>query len=166
MNKKRKRKWSHTWSGEGKTAVFAMIERNIPDRPKVALAPWWCRRSRSNSSKATFAGTLLPATWFIRTDTPAYKQLSKHGFIHEVVDHHAFEYVRGHVHTNSIESFFSVLKRTFRGTYIAPRAKHLQRYVQEQVWRFNERENTDGPRFIEATRLAEGKRADIQRANS
>lgn len=41
---------------------------------------------------------------------------------------------------------------------IAPRAKHLQRYVEEQVFRFNERENTDGPRFNLAAKGADGKR--------
>jgi hypothetical protein len=74
-----------------------------------------------------------------------------------VIDH-AYEYVNGHVHTNNIESFWSVLKRTIKGTYIAPRPKHLQRYVEEQVFRFNERENTDGPRFAKAAKNADGKR--------
>lgn len=87
----------------------------------------------------------------------AYAELWRHGYDHHVIDH-AFEYVRGNVHTNSIEAFWSVFKRTIKGTYIAPRPQHLQRYVEEQVFRFNERENNDGPRFAKAARGAEGKR--------
>jgi len=54
--------------------------------------------------------------------------------------------------------FFNIFKRMVRGTYIAPRMKHLQRYVHEVVWRVNERVNGDGPRFVEAAKMAEGKR--------
>lgn len=79
------------------------------------------------------------------------------GWRHFVIDH-AVEYVRGNVHTNSIESFWSVLKRTLRGTYVAPRPWHLQRYLDEQIFRFNARESTDGPRFCEAVKGVEGKR--------
>lgn len=85
-----------------------------------------------------------------------YKGL-KASYTHHIIDH-AYEYVRGHVHTNSIESFWSVFKRTIKGTYIAPRPQHLQRYVNEQVFRFNEREETDGPRFAKAVKQADGKR--------
>jgi transposase-like protein len=77
--------------------------------------------------------------------------------VHHVINH-AVEYVRGHVHTNSIESFWSVFKRTLKGTYVAPRPEHLQRYVEEQVYRFNRREELDGPRFTKATKNADGKR--------
>jgi len=68
------------------------------------------------------------------------------------------EYVRGRIHTNSIEGFWSVFKRTIRGTYIAPRPSHLQAYLEEQVFRFNERENGDGARFVKAIGGTEGKR--------
>lgn len=70
----------------------------------------------------------------------------------------AVEYVRGHIHTNNIEGFWSILKRTIKGTYIAPRSRHLQRYIEEQVFRFNERENADGLRFVKAVAGADGKR--------
>jgi transposase-like protein len=162
MNKKRKKKWSHTWSGEGKTAVFGMVERNVPGKPKgrarAMVVPFIEKQFlQGNIRKHVTPGSEVHTDGF-----PAYRGL-KRDYVHETVDHHAMEYVRGHVHTNSIESFFSVFKRTIKGTYIAPRAKHLQRYVQEQVWRFNERENQDGPRFVEAAKLAEGKRLTYKR---
>lgn len=68
------------------------------------------------------------------------------------------EYVRGEIHTNSIESFWSVLKRTIKGTYICPRPKHLDRYLDEQVWRFNNREDKDGERLPRVLKLADGAR--------
>jgi hypothetical protein len=66
--------------------------------------------------------------------------------------------VRENVHTNNIEGFWSVLKRTIGGTYVAVRPKHLQRYVETQVYRFNRRKMTDGERFIDATKGVDGKR--------
>lgn len=81
----------------------------------------------------------------------------KYGWKHHIIDH-AMRYVEGTVHTNSIESFWSVLKRTLSGTYIAPRPWHLQRYLDEQIFRFNAREEKDGPRFVQAAKGADGKR--------
>ena len=86
----------------------------------------------------------------------SYDKLSD-SFRHQIVNH-AIEYVVGNVHTNNIEAFWSVLKRTIKGTYVAPRPRHLQAYVEEQVFRFNERTNTDGPRFANAVKKADGKR--------
>jgi transposase-like protein len=156
MNKKAKKGYQRTWSGDSKTAVFAMVERNVPGRPKgrarAVVVPFIEKEYlQGNIRKHVAPGDEIHTDGF-----PAYKTL-KRDYTHHVIDH-AYEYVRGHVHTNSIESFFSVLKRTIKGTYIAPRPKHLQRYIEEQVFRFNERENEDGPRFLEAAKLAEGKR--------
>ncbi|HTV72473.1 MAG TPA: transposase, partial [Candidatus Acidoferrales bacterium] len=87
----------------------------------------------------------------------------RESYRHFVINH-AQEYVRDHhVHTNSIENFWSVLKRTIGGTYIAPRPKHLDAYLDEQIFRFNERENQDGPRFAKALRGADSKRLTYKR---
>lgn len=59
-----------------------------------------------------------------------------HLFVHKTVNHMT-EYVRGEVHTNGIENFWSLLKRTLRGTYVAVEPFHLDRYLAEQVFRFN-----------------------------
>jgi hypothetical protein len=63
-------------------------------------------------------------------------------FIHETVNH-LNEYVRGDVQTNSIENFWSLLKRTLKGTYVAVEPFHLGQYVGEQVFRFNNRKDKD-----------------------
>jgi len=87
----------------------------------------------------------------------SYAEL-RQSYRHFVINH-AERYVRDHhVHTNSIENFWSVLKRTIGGTYICPRPKHLDRYLDEQIFRFNAREDKDGPRFVEALKGADGKR--------
>jgi transposase-like protein len=76
----------------------------------------------------------------------SYNGLSK-DYTHEAIDH-AREYVRGNVHTNGLENFWSLLKRGIRGTYISVEPFHLFRYLDEQAFRFNERENTDSGRFL------------------
>ena len=90
-------------------------------------------------------------------DAVGYNKLH-YRFVHDVVNH-AEEYVRGHVHTNGLENFWSLLKRGLRGTYVAVEPFHLSRYVDEQVFRFNNRKNvTDAQRFALAMSQVAGKR--------
>jgi transposase-like protein len=160
MNAKRKAKYQRTWSGEGKSAVFGIVERSNPER-KGRVRAWVIPFVENEYLQGNIRRNVAPGSEVHTDGFPAYRGL-KRDYIHQVIDH-AYEYVRGHVHTNSIESFFSVFKRTIRGTYIAPRPKHLQRYVQEQVYRFNERESNDAPRFAQAAKLTEGKRLTYKR---
>jgi transposase-like protein len=60
---------------------------------------------------------------------------------HETVKHSAFEYVRGDIYTNTVESAFSLLKRGILGTWHKVSAKHLSAYLDEMTWRFNNRKN-------------------------
>lgn len=76
---------------------------------------------------------------------------------HQVVDH-AETYVRDEVHTNGLENFWSLLKRSIRGTYVSVEPFHLFRYLDEQAFRFNEREHYDADRFVSAMRQIEGRR--------
>jgi transposase-like protein len=79
-------------------------------------------------------------------------------FQHEVVDH-AVEYVRGEVHTNGLENFWSLLKRGLSGTYVSVEPFHLFRYLDEQAFRYNHRQGlNDGQRFDLAVRQIVGKR--------
>jgi transposase-like protein len=70
-------------------------------------------------------------------------------YIHGVIDH-AIAYVEGRVHTNGLENFWSLLKRCLSGTYVAVSPAHLQRYLDEQCYRFNKRKGSDRTRFLEA----------------
>jgi transposase-like protein len=78
-------------------------------------------------------------------------------YAHEFIDH-AEEYVRGNVHTNGMESYWSLLKRALHGTYISVEPFHLFRYLDEQAFRFNERFTNDEGRFDLAIRGIVGKR--------
>jgi hypothetical protein len=76
---------------------------------------------------------------------------------------HATEYVKGQVHTQGIENFWSLLKRGLAGTYVAVEPFHLDRYLDEQMFRFNNRGTRDNPlndgdRFMLAVSQISGKR--------
>ena len=71
---------------------------------------------------------------------------------------HAVKYVDGEVHTNGMENFWSLVKRGLKGTYVSVAPFHLFRYLDEQVYRFNNRKLTDGERFSVAVSGIVGKR--------
>ena len=66
---------------------------------------------------------------------------------------HSETYVKGQVHTQGIENFWSLLKRTLRGTYVAVEPFHLDRYLDEQVFRFNYRKDEDGNKLTDKDRF-------------
>ena len=68
--------------------------------------------------------------------------------IHQVIDH-AVAYVDGQIHTNRPESFWSLLKRGLKGTYVRVEPYHRFRYLDEQVSRYNKRKATDADRFVQ-----------------
>jgi transposase-like protein len=74
----------------------------------------------------------------------SYQNLAAREYIHETVNH-AKEYVRGQIHTQGIENFWSLLKRGLTGTYVAVEPFHLDRYVDEQAFRYNNRATPDNP---------------------
>ena len=92
----------------------------------------------------------------------AYTSLTKLEFVHDAVNH-VKEYVRDDVHTNGLENFWSLLKRGLRGTYVAVEPFHLERYLDEQIFRYNNRTSKDNPlddrdRFVLAVSQIYGKR--------
>jgi transposase-like protein len=78
-------------------------------------------------------------------------------FKHEVINH-AIEYAHGNVHTNTMENFWSLLKRGLRGTYISVKPFHLFRYLDEQAFRYNNRKTTDAERFASVMKQIVGRR--------
>lgn len=145
-------------STDNKTPVLGMIERGgrvsalaLP-HTKARLATVMPILRRSIHEDAT-----------VYTDAAQlYRHVNEYFMAHSSVNHSTDEYVRysggSPVHTNTIECFWAVLKRTLAGTYISTRPWHLDRYLDEQVYRFNERKNTDGPRFAKALKGADGRR--------
>jgi ISXO2-like transposase domain len=81
----------------------------------------------------------------------------KADYAHAFVDHARY-YVRGAVHTNGIENFWSLLKRTIKGTYVSVDPWHLFRYLDEQAYRFNNRTLNDAGRFVQAAASIIGRR--------
>lgn len=155
--------------GEAKNMHKAVRERKIKGRGAVgkAIVQGMMQRGgevRANVVRNTAAETLLPG---IRANVEYGQQVytDEHGayaelcltHLHAAVDH-ARQYVDGHVHTNSIENFWTLLKRALGGTYVAVAPYHLQRYVAEQVYRFNKRLGSDATRFYEAMCRVIGRR--------
>ena len=88
----------------------------------------------------------------VYTDNAVGYDKVSYNFVHEDVNH-THEYVRGRVHTNSLENFWSLLKRGLRGAYVCVEPFHLSRYVDEQVFRFNNRNKGDH-KLTESERFA------------
>lgn len=77
---------------------------------------------------------------------------------HETVKHSAGEYVRDDIYTNTVEGFFSIVKRGINGIYHSVSKKHLHRYLAEYEFRYNGRKLTDGERTVAAIQASDGKR--------
>src|SRR5450631_4232042 len=133
-----------------KTAVMGILERGgkvrtvvVPNRKKSAL--------QAEVKKHVEAGAAL------YTDALLSYDGLEGDYAHQVIDH-AVKYVDGRVHTNTLENFWSLLKRGINGTYVSVEPFHLFRYLDEQAYRFNNRKLTDGERFDIAVRGIVGKR--------
>jgi hypothetical protein len=149
---KSKRVPGKAYQGPGnKAVVMGMLERGgrvkaqvIADRKRQQIDPLMAQNVEAGSH--------------IITD-----ELNTYGFLstpynREIINH-ALEYVSGHVHTNGIENFWSLLKRALGGTYISVEPFHLDAYVKEQVFRYNNRKDADDfTRFSTCIMGAQGKR--------
>jgi transposase-like protein len=134
----------------GKVAVMGLLERHGEIRTMV-VAGTKRHHLHNQVAKHVEAGS------HVYTDAlRSYNQLNEE-YIHNVINH-AEKYVDGIVHTNGVENFWSLLKRTLGGTYISVEPFHLFRYLDEQAFRFNKRKLTDGQRFDIASRAIIGKR--------
>ncbi len=125
---------------KGKTPVVGVVKRGGSVYAKVATD---CKAS---TILPLIQKSIKPGSRLMTDKFPSYRKARRHGYKHKTVDHGAREYVRGEVHTNTIEGFWSQLKRSIDGTYHAVSAKHLQSYVNEFAWRYNLR-NHETPLF-------------------
>jgi transposase-like protein len=147
----------------GKAIVHGLLERGNAEEGTVSQV-------RATVVPNTEAETLVPEiVRNVEPGTPvftdaasSYGTLSDRDFVHRFVDH-ATRYVVGRVHVNGLENFWSLLKRGLKGTYVAVRPYHLFRYVDEQVFRFNERKRNDGERFAHVMQAVAGKRITYRR---
>ena len=126
---------------EGKTAVVGAVERNgkviahaVPDVKRHTLVPFMVNKVDKNA--------------ILYTDTfPSYDHMRRFGYTHLRIAHEAKEYARGSVHTNSIEGFWSLLKRGIGGVYHSVSEKYLQDYINEYGFRYNHRKD-EKPMFL------------------
>lgn len=87
-----------------------------------------------------------------------YRNVGREFTEHHTVSHHQHEWVRDEAHTQTVEGYFSLLKRGITGTYHHVGEDHLHRYVDEFTFRYNRRKVNDGARAVMAIRGAEGQR--------
>lgn len=91
-------------------------------------------------------------------DVMSYRGLGKEYSLHQVINHGRKEYVRGNVHTNTVEGYFSILKHGIIGVYHHVGKHHLHRYLSEFDFRYNGRRIDDADRSVLALCGIEGKR--------
>ena len=116
----------------GKTAVAGIRERG----GKVIAHP--VQRADADTLTAFMEERVNPGSTVCTDESLAYDRLSKKQYQHKIINHGAKEYVRGSVHTNSIESVWSLFKRSVHGTWHHVSPKHLGRYVNEATFRLND----------------------------
>ena len=129
-------------STKTKTPIFGMIER---DGSGVAMKV----EDTKGATLMPIVGQFVANTAMVYTDElSSYGRLWENGYYHQVVNHGKREFVRcGDIHTNSIEGFWAHFKRVVFGTYHCVSKDYLQRYIDEQVYRWNTREEKASFRF-------------------
>ena len=150
MHKKVREAKIHGTGPTDKTAVMGVLERKGEVRAFVV------KNRKKATLQAKVRENVAPGSEVFTDALRSYEGLAPE-YAHEAVAH-AESYVRGKVHTNGLENFWSLLKRSIKGTYVAVAPFHLHRYVNEQVFRYNARQGTDGLRFLAVASNTIGRR--------
>ena len=116
----------------------------IPNIPRRSLAVFW-------TLAAPVLDQVAPGSKIYTDEVKVYRALPKE-YTHEFVNH-VEKYVNGRVHTNGLENFWSLLKRGLNGTYVAVEPFHLHRYLDEQMFRYNNRKDENGRKLTDAERF-------------
>jgi transposase-like protein len=142
----------HHHASNDKVPVLAMVERGgrVRARPVANI--------RGSTLKSVIVQTVDPSARIYTDERLAYRSIGKHFASHDAVNHSAGEYARGHVTSNTVESFFAILKRGINGIYHAVSKEHLHRYTSEFQFRYDYHHLSDGERTKAAIRAADGKR--------
>ena len=138
--------------GSHKTAVVALVERDGRARAFPV------ERVTGATLKDAVRSNVERDAHLMTDDYPAYRPVRKLVATHDTVNHSRGEYVRGIVHTNTVEGFFSLLKRGINGVYHHVGKGHLGRYCDEFSFRYSNRKMSDGARAELTVLGAEGKR--------
>ena len=122
--------------------VFGMIER----QGEVRTMP--VQDVKGKTLKSIIRKNVASGATIMSDELQSYNGLSQN-YEHHRIEHNRKEYVRGAVHTNNIDGFWSLMKRGINGVYHHASRKHLHRYTDEYAYRYNSRKETDIDRFIE-----------------
>ena len=136
---------------ENKTPVFGLVERKGDVRTQPV------KRVNKETLQGIIRDSVVPATTIMTDEWLAYRGLSD-TYTHKVINHGKKEYANGNIHVNTMENFWSLLKRGIFGIYHHVSDKHLYRYCNEFGFRHNSREITDANRFEITVSQSEGKR--------
>jgi transposase-like protein len=151
MHKSRKHRVQKAFGQKGdKIIVLGLMERDGDVRAAVSPTRDYYR------VREHIMSNLAPGSTLFTDEYDGYHALPEQ-FTHEVINK-LEGYVNGHIHVNGMENFWSLLKRTLKGTYISVDPVHLQAYVDEQAFRFNHRDLTDAERFALVMRNIVGRR--------
>ena len=140
---------------KGKAIVMGLLQRGQDGQPSQ-MRTTMIETARRHDVQQTVRECVEPGSILMTDTLRSYTDL-RDTFIHMTVNH-ALKYADGRIHTNGLENFWSLMKRTIRGTYVACEPFHLSRYLDEQVFRFNNRKETDGERFARVMAMVKGKR--------
>jgi transposase-like protein len=141
----------------GMTPVMGLLERTCGEKTsRVVLKV--VKNVKKPELQSTVREYVLKGSEIHTDSLQSYSGLDQE-YTHNVINH-AICYAKGHVHTNGLENFWSLLKRGIHGTYVSVEPFHLFRYLDEQAFRFNERKNTDAGRFLKGIVGIIGKRLE------
>jgi transposase-like protein len=139
------------WSDANKTPVFGIVQRNaetvtadgeiVPDRGTSKVVAYVVPSVQAKTVNAHMVRHVATSSVVYTDDAPIYRRLGKDGWEHHTIKHSEAVYVNGDVHTQAIEGFWSLVKRSLSGTHHSVSAKWLQGYLNEYVWRYNRRDN-------------------------
>src|SRR6202022_2882849 len=138
----------------GKAAVLGLLERNAPDKVSRVRCKV-VENIRRSQLDADVRQNVEKGSELFTDALKSYDKLTDE-YVHQVIDH-AECYAKGHVHTNGLENFWSLLKRGIKGTYVNVEPFHLFGYLDEQAFRFNERKDNDAGRFVKVVSGIIGK---------
>lgn len=130
-----RRKGYEYHGGRGKKVIGGAVERG------GRVAAYVLPNNKAGSVVGPIRERVLPATMIFTDEALTYNSLLMHGYGHKRINHLAKVYVQGDVHTNTIEGFWSLLKRGIGGVYHAVSEKHLQLYLDEYAFRYNHRKD-------------------------
>jgi len=150
MHAKKRKEAKMTTGYTTKSAVMGMVERRGRVKAKVI------KHADTQTLLGLISDNVESGATVMTDDHGGYRKMTDE-YIHEVINH-TIEYVRDNVHTNSIENFWSLLKRSIKGTYVSVSPEHLQKYVEEKTFRYNGRKGKDKDRFMEILNSVSGKR--------